>query len=143
MSDQAKRYFTVREVDALVPTLEALMARLMRAHAEAGRLRKALETAQRQVVLAGGTRLRPEWWRSRRAAIGAATRDMRARLGELLATGGTPKDLELGLVDFPARVAGREVNLCWRLGEKRVRYWHGLNEGYAGRKPIPESEGEG
>jgi hypothetical protein len=137
-----KRHFTVRAVEALIPRLEALMARVMDAHAEGNRLRAALETAQRQVVLAGGTRLRPEWWRARRAGIEKANRAVRSGLEELLETGGVPKDLELGLVDFVGLVGGREVNLCWRYGEKRVRFWHGLEEGFGGRKPIPDSEME-
>ena len=65
-----------------------------------------------------------------------------AGLAELLATGGVPKDLELGLVDFLGLVRGHEVNLCWRYGEKQIRFWHGLDEGFGGRKAIPENETE-
>src|SRR5262245_42817132 len=111
------------------------MGQIMTAHTEAAKLRSALETAQREVVLAGGMRLRPEWWRARRAGIDKASREVRARLGDILATGGVPKDLELGLVDFLGLVGGREVNLCWRYGEKRIGFWHGLDEGFGGRKP--------
>lgn len=142
MADEPKRYFTVRAIEAMIPQLESLMGRVMDAHAEAARLRTALEGAQREVVLAGGMRLRPEWWRARRAGIEKANRDVRAGLGGLVATGGVPKDLELGLVDFLGLVGGREVNLCWRYGEKRIRFWHGLDEGFGGRKAIPESETE-
>jgi len=140
--DEPKRYFTVRAIEALIPRLEALMGRVMDLHAEALRLRAALEAAQREVVLAGGMRLRHEWWRSRRGGIDKANRELRAGLAELLSTGGVPKDLELGLVDFLGLIGGREVNLCWRYGEKRVRFWHGLDEGFGGRKAIPESETE-
>jgi hypothetical protein len=118
------------------------MAQVMEAQAEATRLRAALEAAQREVVLSGGMRLRQEWWRARRAGIEKANRQLRAGLADLLATGGVPKDLELGLVDFLGLVEGREVNLCWRYGEKRIRFWHGLDEGFGGRKAIPESETE-
>ena len=142
MADEPKRYFTVRAVEALIPQLESLMGKVMDVHAEATRLRTALEAAQREVVLAGGMRLRHEWWRSRRAGIEKANRQLRAGLAELLATGGVPKDLELGLVDFLGLVGGREVNLCWRYGEKRIRFWHGLDEGFGGRKAIPENETE-
>jgi len=47
-----------------------------------------------------------------------------------------PKDLALGLVDFPCLLDNEEVDLCWRHGESEVRFWHGLDEGYAGRKPL-------
>jgi hypothetical protein len=47
------------------------------------------------------------------------------------------KDLDRGLVDFPALRAGEEVLLCWQVGEDEVAHWHGLEEGFAGRKPLP------
>ena len=46
------------------------------------------------------------------------------------------RDIATGLLDFPALAAGRQVWLCWRLGEDRVEYWHGTEEGYPGRKPL-------
>jgi hypothetical protein len=46
------------------------------------------------------------------------------------------KDIELGLVDFPAMLNGEEVLLCWKQGEDRITHYHGLYDGFAGRKPI-------
>jgi hypothetical protein len=51
--------------------------------------------------------------------------------------GAIVKDLDEGLVDFPASHEGQEVLLCWKLGEDEVAFWHGLEEGFAGRKPLP------
>ncbi len=51
--------------------------------------------------------------------------------------GGLVKDLDEGLVDFPARREGKDVLLCWRLGEDEVAYWHGLEEGFSGRRELP------
>jgi hypothetical protein len=50
--------------------------------------------------------------------------------------GGVVKDADTGLVDFPAQVAGAEAFLCWRLGEDEIAYWHGIDEGFPGRKPL-------
>jgi hypothetical protein len=50
------------------------------------------------------------------------------------------KDMTTGLIDFPAVRLGMRVWLCWRLGEERVTFWHGLHEGFAGRKPVNEKE---
>ena len=47
------------------------------------------------------------------------------------------KSLEEGLLDFPARRGDEDVLLCWKLGEDEIRYWHGVDEGFAGRKPLP------
>jgi len=60
-----------------------------------------------------------------------------ARLEEL---GVTVKDLDSGLLDFPSLRHGAEVELCWRVGEDAVAYWHGIGEGFAGRKPIDWDE---
>ncbi len=62
---------------------------------------------------------------------------MRSALQEILDLGGVTKDVEMGLVDFPGEIDGAIVNLCWKYGETAVRFWHGLNEGYAQRKPLP------
>jgi hypothetical protein len=56
-----------------------------------------------------------------------------ARIHEV---GALVKDLDAGLVDFPALRAGEEILLCWRLGEAEVGFWHGLEEGFSGRKPL-------
>ena len=50
------------------------------------------------------------------------------------------KDLDAGLLDFPALREGTEVELCWQVGEDAVEYWHGIGEGFAGRKPIDWAE---
>jgi hypothetical protein len=51
--------------------------------------------------------------------------------------GAIVKDIDRGLVDFPALRDGEEVLLCWQLGEDEIRYWHGVDEGFAGRKKLP------
>jgi hypothetical protein len=56
-----------------------------------------------------------------------------ARIHEV---GALVKDLDVGLVDFPATRDGEEILLCWRLGETEVGFWHGLDEGFSGRRPL-------
>jgi hypothetical protein len=51
--------------------------------------------------------------------------------------GAQVKDLDTGLIDFPARRGDEDVLLCWRLGEPEVAHWHGLDDGFAGRRPLP------
>ena len=50
--------------------------------------------------------------------------------------GGQVKDVDTGLLDFPSHRDGVEIELCWQVGEERIEYWHGVDEGFAGRKPI-------
>ena len=58
------------------------------------------------------------------------------RVNEIHERGAIVKDLDEGLVDFPALRHGEEILLCWRLGEDEVAHWHGLEEGFAGRKLL-------
>ena len=48
------------------------------------------------------------------------------------------KDLDIGLIDFPTLFNGEEVYLCWKLGETDIQFWHGVQEGFRGRKPIDQ-----
>ncbi|MGH7320575.1 MAG: DUF2203 domain-containing protein [Candidatus Rokuibacteriota bacterium] len=142
MAEEAKKYFTLQEAEGLIPQLSGIMGRIIECHAEVTRLRSALQEAQRQVMLAGGMRLDQEFWRSRKVALARATAELQEKIGEIISLGVVPKDLGMGLVDFPSVLGDREINLCWRFGEQRIRFWHGLDEGYANRKPLPERSGE-
>lgn len=71
----------------------------------------------------------------------ALARDIDAFERELADLGITLKDRRLGLIDFPAVIEGREVWLCWRLGEPDIRFYHELDAGFGGRKPIAEPVG--
>ena len=95
-----------------------------------------------------GTGCRPSSSGSRSPAAACSTRgrgaptrsgptaEVQRGLDQILKLGGVPKDLGLGLVDFLHLRHGEEVNLCWKLGEREIRHWHGLDEGYTGRKPL-------
>jgi len=80
---------------------------------------------------------------ARRDDFDALVKELEACVEELVALGIVVKDVDLGLVDFPARRHGEDVLLCWHVGEERVAFWHGLEEGYAGRKPVDWGEEEG
>jgi len=69
-----------------------------------------------------------------------AMKKMEREMKKLEEMGCILKDMSMGLVDFPAVRLGERVWLCWKLGEGRVAYWHTRNEGFAGRKPVVETE---
>jgi len=70
------------------------------------------------------------------AQLDAMVEGMTKKIGELEDLGIKVKDLDFGLIDFPAERYGEKVLLCWRYGEPDVSYWHKHNEGYNGRKPL-------
>ena len=132
----AERYFTVADVEALIPELARIMERVMSAHAEVSATQERMQAEQQRIAMAGGGVLDRRAWRADKAKVEWLTGEIRRGLGEIVELGGAPKDLGLGLVDFLHLRNGREVNLCWRYGAREIRHWHGLDEGYAGRKPL-------
>lgn len=132
----AERYFQPAEVETLIPALAEIMQRVMTAQADATALRDRMQGEQQRIALAGGGVIDAATWRADRERLERLTERMQQGLSEILALGGVPKDLGLGLVDFAHLRQGQIVNLCWKYGERAIRFWHGLDEGYAGRKPL-------
>jgi hypothetical protein len=66
---------------------------------------------------------------------------VRRHMKEIHDVGAQMKDINTGLVDFPALLHGKEVLLCWKLGEDEIRFWHDPESGFAGRQPLPAAEG--
>ncbi|MFQ5668982.1 MAG: DUF2203 domain-containing protein [Acidobacteriota bacterium] len=123
----SEHFFTVAEVNALLPQVKRAAEMVRRGSV---RLR-ALSAG----LYSGG---RPQ-------ADTPVDGDYMAGLESLIrgidiigSLGGEMKDLSSGLVDFPSLLEGREVLLCWKVGEERVGYWHDLHAGYAGRSAITD-----
>jgi hypothetical protein len=134
----ARAHFTVGDVDALVPLLERIFRDVLQLRAGLRDLENKLERANvrlsREEILESDDGS-PEVRRAKALFRGyyEALSDQLRRVREL---GGEVKDVEIGLVDFPSRRAGEEILLCWRLGEKRVEYWHPVDGGFAARRPV-------
>jgi|FLYL01.1.fsa_nt_gi hypothetical protein len=132
----AARRFTREEADEMLPHIAPLLFGLQRTkqdHDQA--LAKVAELSR--VMRGNGHVQQAELEAAQRAVQAAAERITKAleRLNEM---GVELKSIEMGLVDFRSTREGREVYLCWRLGEERVSYWHELDAGFAGRQPLEE-----
>jgi hypothetical protein len=130
------RHFTPAEVEALIPRLTAIMEQVRRAHQDALAARERLQAEGQRINFSGGGVIDQKQWRQDRETAERATLVVQRGLDEIQKLGGVPKDLGLGLVDFPHLRRGTEVHLCWKYGEQTIGFWHGLDEGYAGRKPL-------
>jgi hypothetical protein len=130
------RYFTAEEANTMLYELRPLVEEMVDHRRKLG---TALERhEQLQTVVGGnGGDLPPAELAEAAAAVDAERRALERSIERIVELGVQVKDLELGLVDFPALRGSDEVLLCWRLGEDEVRFWHGLEEGFAGRKPLP------
>ena len=134
--DMAERYFEPAEVDTLIPALTRLMASIMRANEQATAIAGRLESERERIGQAGGGVIDRAAWKADMDQVTRLTETVKGGVAEIMEMGGTIKDLALGLVDFPHRRRGRVVNLCWKYGETSVSHWHGLDEGFANRKPL-------
>jgi hypothetical protein len=128
--------FTIEQAEKLIPRLEALVRDGMARKTEYQQAERTILSSTERIMMMGGMtvdRGSAMDARARRDSAAAHLRDSMAsieRLGCLL------KDLDVGLADFPTLYRGEEAYLCWKLGEKAIRFWHGVDEGFAGRKAI-------
>jgi len=133
------KYFSVGEANALLPALRPILQRIAEKHRELQAKREALAAFRQQAAGNGHHLASPDFLALRKEAdfIGE---EMQAEIRKVHDLGCLLKDLDLLLVDFPALRAGREILLCWKADEDRVAFWHGMEEGFAGRKPLPETD---
>jgi hypothetical protein len=132
------RFFTEEEANAALETVRPLVKRLVEARKRFVHVVGKLEDVEGRVSGNGGG-LDPGRVRKLQERAAEAAADIAGLVTELEAAGVQVKDLDQGLIDFPAKhpEQGDTVLLCWRLGEDEVAHWHGLEEGFAGRKPLP------
>jgi hypothetical protein len=131
------RFFTEEEANEALGAVRPLAERLVDARRRLVHVAGRLEEVEGTVSGNGGG-LDPERVRTLQEQAAEAAAGIAGLVTELEALGVQVKDLDEGLIDFPAQhPEGDTVLLCWRLGEDAVRYWHGLEEGFAGRKPLP------
>lgn len=130
-----KRYFTLEEVNKVLPAVRALAERMV-AH------RQALNEAHERYgefaekIAGNGGGLNPREFGAVQEQIELEAAGMARCIDGIHELGGIVKDLDDGLIDFLARRGEEDVLLCWQVGEERITHWHGLEEGFSGRKPL-------
>lgn len=137
----ARAHFTVGEVEALIPTLEQIFVHVLQLRAglralgaklDRAGVRMAAEETEETLETESG----PPAVRQAKAVFRGLEEALTDELERVRALGGELKDLELALVDFPGLRSGEEILLCWKLGEKRVAFWHAVDGGFSSRRPI-------
>ena len=131
----AKR-FTLAEAEGLLPEVESLIRDAVSLKAQYQEAEQALNTFTQRVAMQGGVVVDREFVLGKRVQRDKHGERLKAAVEKIQEIGCLIKDLDVGLVDFPTLFRGREVYLCWKMGESGIRYWHGVDEGFAGRKPI-------
>jgi hypothetical protein len=135
----SKQTFTLEEAQTLLPVLESLLRTAIDSKHLIEEVDDELQDTAHRVFLNGGMLLNVVKLARRKAEREKAVQRVKDAVAEIDATGVQVKDLDVGLLDFPCRVNGEIILLCWKLGEQGITHWHGTEEGFAGRKPINES----
>jgi len=128
--------FTLSEAQTLLPVVEALLKKAQAAGKRAALIEAEMQELTQRIFLSGGMRVNVAATARRRAERDKALQEGRDTLAELEEIGVQVKDLEQGLLDFPSVMDGKTVLLCWKLGEKEIGFWHSVEDGFAGRKPL-------
>ena len=125
------KYFSVAEAEALIPELEkiyeAVAELAAQAEVKSASLRRRQEREDSDPAAAA----------IERGQLQFLAQSINERLQGIMELGALPKGIEPALVDFPHRLEGRDVYLCWRLGDKHLTHYHGVDEGFSNRKPLP------
>jgi hypothetical protein len=130
------RHFTPEEANAELEEVRPLVEQLVasrREHTLALERQEELE----QKIRGNGGGIPPAELASATAEVDGLARQLARLVDDITSHGAEVKDLDSGLIDFPTLHRGETVLLCWRLGEDEIAWWHRIEDGFAGRRPLP------
>jgi len=130
------RHFTPEEANAELEHVRPLVEQLVAARQEHAAALERQEELERKIRGNGGG-IPPAELAAATAEVDAVARRLAKLVDEIAAHGAQVNDLDTGLIDFPALRDGETVLLCWQLGEDEIAWWHHVDDGFAGRRPLP------
>jgi hypothetical protein len=130
------RHFTPEEANAELEHVRPLVEQLVATRLEHSAALERQEELQGKIRGNGGG-IPPAELAAATAEVDALARRLTRLVDEIAGHGAQVKDLDSGLVDFPAFRRGETVLLCWQLGEDEIAWWHRAEDGFAGRRPLP------
>jgi hypothetical protein len=128
-----KRRFTLEQANRTLPLVSRIVNDVVRTHDKAMSVQARIESVGENKAATAPLH----------AELDRAMDRLQDYVAELAAVGCELKDYRTGLVDFIGRHRGRDVLLCWKLGEERLAFWHETTAGYAGRKPVSQLDERG
>ena len=132
------RRFTLAEAQNLIPRVDTLLREAVSLKSDYQEAEQVIQAMAQRVSMMGGMMVdRDQAIDAKNRRDGVAAK-LRAAIEEVQEFGCVIKDLDTGLIDFPTLLHGVEVYLCWKLGEPKIAFWHGVDEGFRGRKAIDQ-----
>ena len=136
MADEESKYFSLTEAERLRTKLEPILIEAMESRRKMSDVDDEIGALAEKISRSGGLSVSYERAAKRRLDRNQLEQGIQSALERIIETGCVVKDLDVGLLDFPARIDDQDVYLCWKLGEDRIRFYHRQDEGFSGRKPI-------
>jgi hypothetical protein len=134
--EEESKYFSLTEAERLRVQLEPILIEAMESRRKMSDVDDKINALAQKISRSGGLSVSYEKAARQRLERNQLEQGIQSALEQIIETGCVVKDLDVGLLDFPARIDDEDVYLCWKLGEDRIRFYHRQNEGFSGRKPI-------
>jgi len=130
------RFFTLQQAEKILPDVETAIREAISLKGDYERSESERQSLAQRVAVMGGMRIDRAQVVEQKNGREETARTLQQAVERVHQFGCLVKDLDIGLIDFPTLFQGEEVYLCWKLGERGIRFWHGVSEGFGGRKPI-------
>jgi hypothetical protein len=130
------RYFTLQQAEKLLPEVGSAIRDAIHQKSVYQQAEEEWQGFSTRVTLMGGMRVDHSEVMGLKQRRESAARRLKDAVEKIQDYGCVVKDLDIGLIDFPTLFHGEEVYLCWKLGESGIEFWHGVHEGFRGRKAI-------
>jgi hypothetical protein len=131
-----RRLFTLTEAERARKEIEPILLEAMGCRKKLAGLESDLSALSARISMMGGVIVPYEKLAAVRLQHQKLAETFNSALTQIIKTGCVIKDLDVGLLDFPAIIDHQDVYLCWKLGEDRIRFYHRQDEGFSGRKPL-------
>jgi len=128
--------FTLAQAQSLIPRVDRLLREAMALKSGFVEAEREFQSFNERITLMGGMSVDRDRFLQAKNRCESEGARLRNAVEQFQDIGCLVKDLDTGLVDFPTLFRGQEVYLCWKLGEPSIEFWHGVDEGFRGRKAI-------
>ena len=132
------RYFTLAQARSALPAVGRSIREAVQSKKQYSEAEKAVQELVQRILMRGGVQVDTEAAEAWKSQLDSNGKVLKAALESIEEMGVLVKDLDVGLVDFPTLFRGEEVYLCWRMDEDDIDFWHGIHEGFRGRRPIDQ-----
>jgi hypothetical protein len=130
------RFFTLQQAEKLLPEVESALREAIALKSEYEEAEKERQNFSARIALLGGVSVDSAQLLDKKHRRESSAHRLKETIEKIQEFGCLVKDLDTGLIDFSTLLNGVEVYLCWKLGESGIHFWHGVEEGFRGRKSI-------